>query len=193
MNKRPIRIGLDLDGVILYNPARIGRPLITFAKKFILGKKKKTFTIPKSALEKYIWYLLHKTSLFQASGFDDIRDMAKTGQIEAYIITGRFSFLKDDLEKWLKKINSKSFIKEWYYNKNDEQPHYYKEKLIDKLGLDFFVEDNWDIVHHLSQTSAKKNPNLKVLWIYNIFDRGIPYKHKFPSLKSAAQYVKSLI
>lgn len=192
MVKRPLKVGLDLDGVILYNPARIGRPLLTFVKRHILHKKKKSFTIPKHPVEQYIWYLLHKSSLFAASGFQDIKKLSEQGLIEPYIITARFSFLKNDFESWLKKINAASFIKEWYYNKNDEQPHHYKERLIDKLGLDVFIEDNWDIVTHLNQTSTKKNPHLKIYWIYNLLDRGIPYDYKFSSLKKAADSVRSL-
>ena len=116
--------------------------------------------------------------------------MAEKGLVEPYIITGRYSFLKDDFESWLKKIDAKSFIKEWYYNKHDEQPHFYKENLVNKLGLDIFIEDNWDIVEHLNKTSVKHNPNLKVFWIYNMFDKGINYQYKFPSLSKAARQVR---
>ncbi len=192
MKNRPLKVGLDLDGVILYNPARIGRPLVTFAKKYILGQKKKKFTVPKGAIEKKVWAWLHKTSIFQAAGMDEIKSLTEKGLIEPYIITARFSYLKDDIESWLKKIGAQKFIKEWYYNKNDEQPHLYKENMLNKLGIDIYIEDNWDIVTHLNQTSVKKKPDLKVLWIYNIFDRVIPYQYKFPSLKKAVEKVQTL-
>ncbi len=188
MQKKPLKIGLDLDGVILYNPARIARPIAALAKKILLKNKKVSFTVPKKKWERYIWYLLHKSSIFVAPGFDMIKKLSKEGKIEVYIITGRYSFLKDDLEKWLNKIDSKSFVKEWFYNKHDAQPHTYKEKIIRALNLDIYIEDNWDIVNHLNAMQKEKNPKLKVLWIYNLFDRNIPYKHKFPTLKKAVEF-----
>lgn len=190
MQKKPLRVGLDLDGVILYNPARIARPIAALAKKILLHKKKVSFTVPKRKWEQYVWYLLHKSSIFVAPGFDTIQELAKKGEIEVYIITGRYSFLKKDLEKWLKKIKADTFVKEWFYNKNDDQPHTYKEKLVRDLNLDVFVEDNWDIVKHLNSKLNSHNPKLKVYWIYNIFDRNIPYDHKFPSLKKAVESFK---
>ncbi len=190
MQKKPLRVGLDLDGVILYNPARIARPIAALAKKLLLKKKKVSFTVPKKKWEQYIWYLMHKSSIFVAPGFDTIKQLAKEGKIEVYIITGRYSFLKDDLEKWLKKIGAETFIKKWYYNKNDDQPHTYKEKLVRELKLDFFVEDNWDIVKHLNTTLKTENPKLKVFWIYNIFDQKIQYPHKFSSLKKAIESIQ---
>ena len=190
MQKKPLRIGLDLDGVILYNPARIARPVAALAKKLLLRKKKVSFTVPKRKWEQYIWYLLHKSSIFVAPGFDTIKKLAKERKIEVYIITGRYSFLKDDLEAWLKKIGAETFVKQWYYNKTDAQPHTYKENLIRDLKLDVFVEDNWDIVQHINAKVKPHNPNLRIYWIYNIFDRNIKYEHKYSSLKKAVESIK---
>lgn len=190
MQKRPLRVGLDLDGVILYNPARIARPIAALAKKILLRKKKVSFTVPKKKWEQYIWYLLHKSSIFVAPGFDTIKQLSKDGKIEVYIITGRYSFLKDDLEAWLKKMGAETFVKKWFYNKNDDQPHTYKEKLVRDLKLDVFIEDNWDIVRHLNSQLIKENPNLKVFWIYNIFDSKIPYEHKYATLKKAVESIR---
>jgi len=47
MPKRPLRVGFDLDGVLLYNPARIARPLVAFVKKHFLKKRTKLFLYPK--------------------------------------------------------------------------------------------------------------------------------------------------
>lgn len=186
MKKQPLRVGFDLDGVILYNPARIIRPLIAIAKKIFLKKKELKFYYPKTNWEKFMWYLFHKSSIFVASGFDEIKEMAKKDQIEAYVITGRYSFLKKDFEKWIQKAGIQNVFRGHYYNKNDEQPHLFKEKMIKKLKLDLFVEDNWDIVKHLKD----KLNQTKTIWIYNIFDRGINYKDKLPHLRRVAEELK---
>ena len=57
--------------------------------------------------------------------------------------------------------------------------------MIKKLGLDVYVEDNWDIVRYLNL--KVKSQKSKVYWIYNILDRKIKYQYKFSSLKKVAK------
>jgi hypothetical protein len=184
MTKRPLRIGFDLDGVILYNPVRIFRPIAGFISPLIYPKKKSRFYVPHSKVEELFWKLLHKTSFIPSSGILHIKELVKKGHIEAYIITGRYKILESDFLSWMKKIEADSFLKAFYLNEKNKQPHLYKEDMIKKLNLDIYVEDNWGIVKHIS-----KNSNTKILWIYNILDRSIPYPFKFPSLKHAMQHV----
>lgn len=187
MDKKPLRVGLDLDGVILYNPARIVRPLIVGVKQLIFKKRKSRFYIPKSPLEKWIWFLFHKSSIFVAPGMKDFVKLADQKKIELYIITGRYSFLKKDLDAWIKKMKIEKSIKGYFYNKHDQQPHLFKEQMINKLNLDVFVEDNWDIVKHLT-----KNTKTKIFWIYNIFDKNLHAPFKFATLKQAFEHLKKL-
>lgn len=190
MPKKPLKVGLDLDGVILYNPARIVRPLITFVKRAVLHKSSTKFFIPRAYWEQIVWKFLHKSSIFVAPGFEEIKQLTQNKKIELYIITGRYSFLREDFEKWIKAIHAHTFVKDWYFNEHDEQPHIFKEKLITKLNLDVFVEDNWDIVNYLNSQLSLLNSQLKIYWIYNIFDRKISYQQKFPHLKSAVAAIK---
>lgn len=182
---RPLKVGFDLDGVLLYNPARIARLPVTLFKHAFFKKRSKKFIIPKNPLSKFIWKVAHWTSLFIAPGFNQVERMVKNGKIEAYIISGRYGFLGTDFQRWVKKLNKKAIFTEIHYNKNNEQPHLYKEKVIKKLNLDVFIEDNWDIVEYLS----KKTPT-KIFWVYNIFDRNISHSYKFPGLKKAVERLK---
>ena len=50
--------------------------------------------------------------------------------------------------------------------------------------LDYFIEDNLDIVNYLS-TRTK----IRVMWIYNILDRNNPYIYKYPYLKKALEAI----
>ena len=183
----PPRVGFDLDGVILYNPIRLGRPLVTGFKRFILKKPITHFTIPHTPTQKFIWSLLHKTSFFIAPGFNELRESVARGDFEAYLITARFDFLKPDLDRWLDRIDAPHLFKQVYYNQKNEQPHLYKQKIISSLNLDYYVEDNWDIVKNLA---IKPGLTTKIFWIYNIFDRRIPYSLKAPTLKKAIELIK---
>ena len=60
--------------------------------------------------------------------------------------------------------------------------------MIKKLNLDIYVEDNWDIVRKIKDQKSK----IKILWIYNILDRNIKYKHKFSSLKKVIDHLDLL-
>ncbi len=64
MAKKPLKVGFDLDGVLLYNPARIVRMPITVLKHMFTKKKKLHFRIPQSSFEKTMWRIFHWSSLF---------------------------------------------------------------------------------------------------------------------------------
>lgn len=184
--KKQIKVGFDLDGVLLYNPTRIARPIIVLLKKLVLKKDINKFHVPKTEIQRLIWAFLHKSSMFVSPAYKDIKKLIKNNQIEAYIVSARYEFLRSDFERWVKKIDANKYFKGFYINSNDEQPYIFKKKMITKLKLDIFIEDNWDIVKKISIS----NNGVKVFWISNIFDIGINYKYKFFNLKSAVDKIK---
>ena len=192
MKKQILKVGFDLDGVLLYNPARIIRPIISFIKKLFAKKKELNFYLPATYWEKQLWRFFHKSSIFIAPGLDDIKKLIRTKKIKAYIITARYSYLKNDLDKWLKKMKINQSFSGVYYNQKDEQPHLFKERMIKKLNIDIFVEDNWDIVNHLNNQQLVIN-YCKIFWIYNIFDRNKAFQNKFPGLNSVIIKIKKII
>lgn len=190
--KKPLRVGFDLDGVLLYNPARIFRPITIELKKILKHKSLKDevvkFYYPKSPLEKFIWKIVHWSSLFVVDGIDDIKKLVDDHEIEVYIITSRYDCLKGDFQRWLKKMNIEKYLVSALHNKNDLQPHIFKQQKISELKLDYFVEDNWDIVQHI-----KKNTPTKVLWISNLLDKDISYNLKFFKLQDAVKFIRKQV
>jgi len=187
MKKQILKVGFDLDGVLLYNPARIARSIIAFIKKYVLKRDLSKFYYPKNKLESWAWNFLHKSSLWPASGIDIIHQLIKNKKIKAYIISARYESLKADFNYWIKKIDPKKNFSGHYFNDENEQPYLFKEKIIKKLNLDIYVEDNWDIVNHLSSSGRK------IFWIYNILDRNKLFPNKFSSLNSVVTKIKKLI
>lgn len=182
--KRVLRVGFDLDGVLLYNPARIVRPIISWVKRTFLRKNKLGFYYPTSPVEKIMWKLFHYSSIYNAPGIEEIRRLVKEGKIEAYLITARFGFLGNSVLRWVKKNKLENTFKQVYFNAKDEQPHLFKERMIKQLKLDAYIEDNFDIVSHLS----KKTP-AHIMWIYNILDKSSFFPHKFPGLRHAIRHM----
>jgi len=179
-HKKKIRIGLDFDGVVAYNPLRVVRAPITFIKQKIIKKKTTEFYIPTTPFMKFLFWLPHQCSFFPGRGMRYLRQLVQEENVEAYIVSGRYGYLDAQIPKWLKKRNLQDIFTAVYANENNEQPHLYKERMIKKLQLDYFIEDNLDIAEHLSRRTA-----VRIYWIYNIFDRCHPYPNKFVSPEEA--------
>ncbi len=195
MKKQILKVGFDLDGVLLYNPARIARPIIVFLKKIFLKKEVNKFHYPKTRIQKLIWLIFHKVVFGPAFGYDELKKLITSKKIKAYIITGRNESLKNDFKEWLIKLEAGKFFSGSYFNDKNEQPFLFKERMIKKLKLDLYVEDNWDIVSYLNsiKNKSERNSKIKIYWIYNIFDQLKKFPNKFPSLDSAVKKIKNLI
>jgi len=187
--KKVLKVGFDMDGVILYNPIRFVRSIaksLKPLKAIIFKQKKETFYFPKSNIAKFLFSALHLSSYKIDTGIEMIKALVKDKKINAYIITSRYSFLEKSYLSWKKKINKNHIFTKCYNNKNDFQPNEFKLLMIKKLKLDYYVEDNWDIVEKLNAKKLK----CKILWITNFLDKNIQYPYKFTSLKEACQFLK---
>src|SRR3989344_6394493 len=142
--KKKLRVGVDFDGVVAYNPFRLIRAPITFFKNFILGQRKLSFYYPQNRAEKFIWKVLHDSSIIPAKGISLLEELVNKRMIEAHLISGRYNYLEDHLVGWLDKYRVKKLFKTININKNEKQPHLFKEEMVKKLALDYFVEDNLD-------------------------------------------------
>jgi hypothetical protein len=194
MKRKKLRVGFDLDGVLLYNPARIVRPIISLMKKkkVLIDREELEFYVPKPGVGQFFWELLHKSSVWVAPGFEQIEQLKNQKLIEPYLITGRFGHLKQDYLKWKQKMRADQLFLNCYMNDRDEQPHLFKERMIKELKLDVFIEDNWDIVQYLDQTFSQKQDNqdlVKIIWLSNILDFKINYHAKANNLKQALSLI----
>lgn len=174
-------IGFDFDGVVAYNPARLARLPISFIKRRIFGIRTVSFFVPKTSIERTLWALAHESSMFPAKGAALLRTMTKERLIEAHLVTSRFAFLESNLRVFLKRWNLLDCFTSVTLNYKEEQAHIYKERVIREKKFDYFIEDNWDIVSHLSHQHLKT----EIHWIYNILDRGQAYPRKHPYLEQA--------
>lgn len=193
MKKQILKVGFDLDGVLLYNPARIIRPIMFFIKKHILKRDLNKFYYPKNKIEKLIWWFLHKSSLWPSSGIGELIALVKQKKINAYIVSARYELLEKDFTRWIKIIDPDKVFSGYFYNNKNDQPQLFKEMMIKKLSLDIYVEDNWDIVSYLDLKSKGQNPKAKIFWIYNLLDRNKPFSNKFSDLNSVINKINKMI
>ena len=178
-----IRIGLDFDGVVVYDPVRIVRAPVKWFKKNVLKSNKLSFFVPKNRWQRWAWRIVFASSIWPAKGVNLLREMGRNKHFELHLVTGRFDFMNSHLENWLAKYGISGAFKSVNINRL-EQPHIYKEGIIKKLKLDYFIEDNLDVVLYLSP-----RVKAKVLWIYNILDAHKNYPERFPYLEKALEWI----
>lgn len=183
---RKLKVGFDFDGVVAYNPLRVLRLPLNSLKKLLLQENRLNFYIPKRKLDRFVWSLAHEFSYFPAIGFSDLKKLLKKHKIEAYLITARYAFLEKSFFQWLKRHRLDKDFKGYFFNAKNEQPHKFKERMVKKLDLDVFVDDNLDIVKHLNKTTKAE-----IHWIYNVIDRFNPYRRKHPYLKKFLETLSS--
>ncbi|MBP6993661.1 hypothetical protein KBB12_00270 [Candidatus Woesebacteria bacterium] len=179
---QPIKVGFDLDGVLFFNPLRFVRGPLDLIKK---GGTLQY--IPKTRLEQFLWRILHMSSFTPASGWQTIRTLTRAKLIEPYVITARFKCLQKDFEKCMRVVDAPDYFVGCYQNLNDEQPHKYKERMIKELNLEYYVEDNWNIVEHLTKTTSAQ-----ILWVSNLFDADIQFDRRFNNLAEALQELETI-
>ncbi|TSC85741.1 MAG: hypothetical protein G01um101416_812 [Microgenomates group bacterium Gr01-1014_16] len=177
------RIGLDFDGVVVYDPVRIIRAPVKWFKKNVLKKNKLSFFVPKNSWQRWVWKTIFSSSIWPAKGIDLLRQTSRNKNVEMHLITGRFDFMDAHLENWLTKYKLNGSFKSVNINRQ-EQPHLFKERMINELKLDYFVEDNLDVVLYLAP-----RVKAKILWIYNILDANKNYGDRFPYLEKALVWI----
>jgi hypothetical protein len=186
--KKKIIVGLDFDGVVAYNPARLARFPISFIKHHVFGVKKVQFFVPKTAMQRALWALVHETSMFPSQGATLLRHLTQTGQIEAHLVTARFGYLEKGLMSFLRRWDLLDCFTSITLNTKEEQPHIFKARIIRSRKFSYYIEDNWDIVSYLSSDRVKT----EVHWIYNIIDRNKVYSHKYPYLQKSLERIMAL-
>lgn len=180
---KPIKVGFDLDGVLFFNPLRFVRGPLDLIKKGATLEY-----IPKTRIEQYLWRIIHMSSFTPASGWQRIRELSDAGLIEPYVITARFQCLQKDFERCMQIVNARDYFAGCYQNLQDEQPHKYKERMIKELGIEYYVEDNWNIVEHLVKTTSAN-----ILWVSNMFDANIEFERRFNNLSEALQELEVIV
>jgi hypothetical protein len=151
MGKEKIKIGFDLDGVI------IGKP--PFMSKYLMERlvRKKdhglAYRFPQSKIERCIRWLSHLPPLRPPikKNIKLIHELYKSKNYELYVVSSRYSFLEGRTKEWFKYYRLRELFKEIYINLKDEQPHIYKEKMIKKLKLNVFIDDDRPLLEYLKK------------------------------------------
>lgn len=146
--KKKIKIGFDLDGVIVGRPPLVPKGLLE--KLFRGSNKNLAYRFP-NKINQRLRKLSHHY-LFRPPIKDNLAFLKKINQdpsFEIYLISGRYSFLAKETTRWLVKRELAGKVSRVFINETDLPPHIFKKKIIKKLELDFYFEDDDQIVTFL--------------------------------------------
>jgi hypothetical protein len=156
-----MNIGFDLDKIFIDYPPLV--PDILINK---LYKQKSNgvllYRMP-SRGEQILRILSHHSILRPAisENIQFIKSLAKNKKHRYYLISSRFSFLKQQTEIIVKKYNFDKFFDAMLFNFKDQQPHVFKNQAIKKMKIDLYVDDDLQLLEYL----ANKNSKIKFFWL----------------------------
>jgi len=173
-----MNIGFDLDKVFIDFPPLVPGKVIDFLYKE-KGNRVLKYRMP-SRLEQIVRILSHHP-LFRPpikENLDYVRNLALANKNKYYLISSRFSFLKKRTSDLVKSFGFDKIFNAMYFNYNNKQPHLFKNEIINKLGLDMFIDDDLQLLNYL----VEKNPKTKFFWLNNKISEPlkknlIPIKH----------------
>lgn len=156
-----MKIGFDLDKVFIDYPPFVPDALINR-----LYKRKSngilSYRIP-SRTERIIRSFSHYY-LFRPPIKDNIeyvRKLNNSNTHKYYLISSRFSFLKDKTKSIIKKHKFEKIFSAMFFNFEDQQPHIFKNNTIKKMSIDLYVDDDLSLLEYL----ADKNSKSRFFWL----------------------------
>lgn len=156
-----MNIGFDLDKVFIDYPPFVPDKLIdNLYKQASNGIL--LYRIP-SRLEQIIRIFSHYP-LFRpliTNNMDYVKNLTLTNTNNYYLISSRFSFLEKRTTDLVKRYKLDKIFNTMYFNYSNNQPHHFKNRIIKKLNLDIYVDDDLDLLKYL----IDRNPKTKFFWL----------------------------
>ena len=163
------RIGIDFDKVFVNYPPFIPDFLIDY-----LYKKRNhnlSYRFP-GKIEQKIRVFSH-LPLFRHPVKDNVKSLkkiAESGNSKIYLISSRFSFLADRTRQWDRTYDLFRYFTKSYFNKDDEQPHKFKDRIIKKEKIKKYIDDDLDLLLFLS----RGNPDVEFYWLNRMENKNLP-------------------
>lgn len=160
MSLQKVRIGFDLDGIFIDSPPFIPKRIIE--KLYKRSDNALSYRIPGKAEQK-IRVLSHFPIIRPPikKNISSLIQTSKNKDINLYLISSRFSFLKKRTSQWDEKNKLLNYFKKVFFNDRDEQPHLFKNRVIREEKIEKFIDDDIDLLKYL----AKENPKVEFFWL----------------------------
>lgn len=163
------KIGFDFDRVLVNYPPLIPEIVIDKLYKNGLIPNKKCqnnenlkYRFPGN-FERKVRILSHAPFLRMPikKNLKSLMRIAETNDVDLYLISSRYSFLKQRTNALVEKHKISRYFKKLCFNFEDKQPHIFKNEVIKKEAIEKFIDDDLDLLLYLE----KQNPNIKFYWL----------------------------
>ncbi len=124
-----MNIGFDLDGVIAARP-----------RIFKLNHVKGRYRTAVAVWEQWFWRIVMTVRKPAYQFLPAVMELKRNGN-RLFLISGRLAFLEDVTLWWLTKYDLRELFEEVFINVRNEQPHFYKERLIKQYKIEEYYED----------------------------------------------------
>lgn len=182
-----MKIGFDLDGIFIAGPPFIPKRLIEWLYRGPQNHEPK-YRFPTTKIEQRIRKLSH-FSLFRpkiSNNVDFLNEFSSTSKDQIFLVSSRYQFLEHSTMKILEKYNLKKKFVKIYLNTKNEQPHLFKRRMIKKLKIDIFIDDDFKLLQYLES----RCPDTK-LFCYNLYqDKIVSRINKLYELAEIKKYIK---
>ena len=150
-----MKIGFDFDKVFVDYPPLIPDFLIDYLYKNHKNTNE-IYRIP-NKIEQKIRVFSHYP-MFRHPLKDNIsvlKSLSKKKGNEIYLVSSRFSFLRKRTEAWFDIYHFDKYFSGVYFNYEDMQPHLFKYQMIKNLKLDYYIDDDLDLLKYLDGRKIK--------------------------------------
>lgn len=149
-----MRIGFDLDKVFINTPPFIPDSVIEklYRKQ---SAKKLTYRIP-SKPEQMIRQFSH-LPFFRPPMQKNIEFLQKLKKENhtLFLISSRFGFLQKQTETIIREYHLAHYFTEVIFNFNNEQPHVFKKRILEKITVNRYVDDDFYLLSYLAPLFSK--------------------------------------
>lgn len=176
-----MNIGFDLDKIFVNFPPFVPSRIIEW---FYKGRSNGSlsYRMP-SKSEQFLRLLIHHPFLRKPikENIEFVKKLAGENNHTYYLISSRFGFLKKTTEKLVKKYGIDKIFKSLHFNFLNEQPHLFKDRLIRKLKIDSYIDDDLPLLNFL----ADKHPKTKFFWLNKKISK--PLKKNLFAIKNISE------
>ena len=155
-----MNIGFDLDKIFINTPPFIPKSFIEkMYKKRDNGAL--VYRIP-GRVEQVIRNISHMPMFRPAikANLNFLKHLPKENN-KYYLISSRFKFLEKRTQNLIQKNRLDKIFDKMFFNFANEQPHVFKNRIINNLKLDYYIDDDLSLLKYV----AEHNPKTKFFWL----------------------------
>lgn len=148
---RTIRVGFDLDGVLIDKPPFIPRRVL---QRLYKGSSKALrYRCPSQGLNRQLRIWSHAGWLRPplTKNISYVHELAADPKTDVYLISSRYSFLAEATVKILRRYCLEGVFTGVFLNERDEPPHQFKKRVLKTMGIDRYFEDDEETVAFLNR------------------------------------------